>query len=245
MPSFPPALDLSGKRFLVTGAAGGIGSAVARIAGGLGAELVLTDRDGLDPLVTELRESGIQVTAESCDIADRGAVEGLIGRAGDLDGLVALAAHCPWDDWNEPGWDEMFDSVMRTNVLGVIHCARAALPAMTARGGGRMVIVSSVAGRMGGLRASPHYVASKGGVNTLVKWLARRGAAHNVLVNGVAPGATTSPMTRGQSFDLDAIPLGRLARPEEIAWPIVFLLSDAASYFCGTVLDVNGGVYMH
>lgn len=245
MTTLPQALGLRGKRILITGAAGGIGAAVARLAAGLGADLVLTDVGDLDPLAGELREAGTTVSAEPCDIGDRAAVERIVERAGPLDGLVALAARCPWDDWEEPDWDEVFDQVMRTNVLGVIHCARACLPGMVARGGGRMVIVSSVAGRMGGLRASPHYVASKGGVNSLVKWLARRGAAHNVLVNGVAPGATASPMTQGQSFELGGIPLGRLAEPEEIAWPIVFLLTGASSYLCGTILDVNGGVYMH
>jgi NAD(P)-dependent dehydrogenase (short-subunit alcohol dehydrogenase family) len=134
--------------------------------------------------------------------------------------------------------------VMDVNVRGVVNVARVCLPVMRERRAGRIVIVGSVAGRMGGLRASPHYVAAKGGVHAVVKWLARRGAPDGVLVNGVAPGATVSPMTEGQEFDIDGIPLGRMARPEEIAWPIAFLCSDAASYVCGTVLDVNGGVYM-
>lgn len=241
----PRALDLSGKRVFITGAAGGIGAAAARIAGGLGAELVLTDRAGTGPLAESLSKQGVNVLAEDCDIADRAAVEALIAKAGRIDCLAALAATCPWDDWTEDGWDAVFDEVMRTNVLGVIHCARALLPGMIEAGGGRMVIVSSVAGRMGGLNASPHYVASKGGVNTLVKWLARRGAPHGVLVNGVAPGATRSPMTKGQDFDLGRIPMGRLAEAEEIAWPIVFLMTGAASYLSGAILDVNGGVFMN
>lgn len=245
MGRLPKALDLGGRRILITGAAGGIGANVARLCAQLGADLVLTDVGGLKTLAEELGQAGTNVVAEECDIGDRAAVERLVESAGPLDGLVALAARCPWDDWTDPDWDQVFDQVMRVNVLGVIHCTRACLPGMMARGGGRIVIVSSVSGRMGGLRASPHYVASKGGVNAFVKWLARRGAPHGVLVNGVAPGATASPMTSGQSFDLGGIPLGRLAEPEEIAWPIVFLLTSAASYLCGTILDVNGGVYMH
>lgn len=105
------------------------------------------------------------------------------------------------------------------------------------------MLVGSVAGRMGGLLASQHYVASKGGIHALTKWLARVAAPAGILVNAVAPGATHTPMTRQQSFDDAAVPLRRMADPSEIAGPIAFLLSDAATYICGAVLDVNGGVY--
>jgi NAD(P)-dependent dehydrogenase (short-subunit alcohol dehydrogenase family) len=115
---------------------------------------------------------------------------------------------------------------------------------MTLRGHGRMVLVGSVAGRMGGLAASAHYVASKGGLHALVRWLAKRGAAHGVLVNGIAPGAIETEMTREQRIDPAQIPQGRKGRPEEVAWPIAFLCSAAAGYVSGTVLDVNGGLYM-
>ena len=133
---------------------------------------------------------------------------------------------------------------MAVNVLGPIHAARAFLPGMIERRSGRIVLVGSLAGRMGGLIAGPHYVASKGGVHALVKWLARQAGPHNVLVNGVAPASVDTPMMRDRPVDLGRIPLGRKAEPEEIAWPIAFLCSDAASYVCGIVLDVNGGVYM-
>lgn len=242
--NLPKELQLVGRRILVTGAAGGIGAEVARIAASLGAGLVLTDRAPLQTLADELKDGGTEVTAAACDVTDRTAIERLVAKAGPIDGLAALAALCPWDDWTEPGWDEVFDRVMRVNLLGVMHFARACLPGMIERRRGRIVIVSSVAGRMGGLRASPHYVASKGGLNAFVKWLAQRGAPHDVLVNGVAPGATESGMTQGESFDLDRLPLGRMAVPREIAWPVAFLLTDAASYMSGAMLDVNGGVYM-
>jgi NAD(P)-dependent dehydrogenase (short-subunit alcohol dehydrogenase family) len=109
---------------------------------------------------------------------------------------------------------------------------------------GRIVLVGSLAGRMGGLIAGPHYVASKGAVHALVKWLARQAAPHNVLVNGVAPASVETPLMQGQPVDLARIPLGRMGQPEEVAGPIAFLCSAAASYVCGVVLDVNGGVYM-
>ena len=133
---------------------------------------------------------------------------------------------------------------MAVNLHGPIHFARAYLPGMAERRHGRMVLIGSVAGRIGGVKASAHYVASKGGLHALVKWLARRGAPHDVLVNGIAPGVIETEMTRGQRIDPAQVPLGRNGRPEEIAWPIAFLCSPAASYITGTVLDVNGGLYM-
>jgi 3-oxoacyl-[acyl-carrier protein] reductase len=97
---------------------------------------------------------------------------------------------------------------------------------------------------MGGLIAGPHYVASKGAIHALVKWLARQAAPHNVVVNGIAPASVDTPMMKNRPVDIDRISLGRKAKAEEIAWPIAFLCSEASSFVCGAVLDVNGGVYM-
>lgn len=237
--------SLAGQKILITGAAGGIGSETARVCAELGASLVLVDLNEPAALTRELEARGINVTCRGFDVRNRSAVEEVVTASGPLDALIANAGYCPWDDWENDGWDGVFSTTVDVNLLGPIHFARAILPGMTARGKGRMVLVSSVAGRMGGLKASPHYVAAKGGVNALVKWLARKGAPHGVLVNAVAPGATVSPMTESQRFDVSGIPLGRLARPADIAWPIAFLCSEAASYISGTILDVNGGVYMN
>ena len=114
---------------------------------------------------------------------------------------------------------------------------------MRAQGGGRIVLVGSVSGRNGGVSpiVQPSYVASKGGVHALVRWLAQRAAPKGVLVNGVAPGPVASEMTATTPYGLDHWPLKRLGRPEEIGWPIAFLCSPAASYFSGSILDPNGG----
>ena len=232
------AFDLAGRRVLITGAAAGIGAATARICAGLGADLVLVDiKDA----------SGVVDGAKALigDVSSRNDMEHIASDVGPVDALVLNAAICPWnEDWQAPEWDESFERVMKVNVLGPINAVRAFLPAMIARRSGRIVLVGSLAGRMGGLIAGPHYVASKGGIHALVKWLARQAAPHNVLVNGIAPASIETPLMQGQPVDLERIPLGRKGRPEEIAWPITFLCSDAASYMCGTVLDVNGGVYM-
>jgi NAD(P)-dependent dehydrogenase (short-subunit alcohol dehydrogenase family) len=237
--------ELRGRRILVTGANGGIGREFCRIAAMLGAELSITDISGLDDLADDLRGQGAKVTARACDKTDRAAVEALVREAGDIDALVELAAWCPWDDWLEDDWDGIFQKVMDVNVLGTLHFVRACLPGMAARRRGTMVLASSVAGRMGGLRASPHYVASKGGINAMMKWLARVAAPDGVRINAVAPGPVRTPMTDGVAFDVAGVPLGRVAEPSEIAWPVAFLCSDAASYMTGTILDVNGGVHMN
>ena len=229
--------DLGGLRILVTGAAQGIGAATATLCASLGAELILVDREGCAPT--------LGARAYRADVASRAEIERIAGEVGPVDALVLNAALCPFgEDWQAADWDASFERVMAVNVHGAIHAARAFLPGMIARRRGRIVLVGSLAGRMGGLIAGPHYVASKGAVHALVKWLARQAAPHGVLVNGIAPASVATPLMAGQPVDLERIPLGRMAEPEEIAAPIAFLCSAAASYICGALLDVNGGVYM-
>lgn len=237
--------SLAGKTILITGAAGGIGSETARVCAELGADLVLADLAEPIVIAQELRSNGTAVQTAAFDVRDRKASEELVKRVPRLDVIVANAGFCPWDDWNDPDWDEVFHQTIDINALGVVNLLRPGLDKMIGQGAGRMVLVSSVAGRMGGLKASPHYVIAKGGMNAMVKWLARKAAPYGITVNAVAPGATATNMVRGQAFDEQAIPLRRLATPREIALPIAFLCSDASSYVCGTILDVNGGVYMN
>lgn len=238
------AFSLEGRRILITGAAAGIGAATASICAGLGAEVLLLDRSSSDPVVREIEAAGGTARALIADVADRAAVEALAATTGPIDALVLNAAICPFDDWMDPNWDAAFDAVMSVNVRGPLNVARAFLPGMMDRGAGRIVWVGSLAGQVGGLIASPHYVASKGGVHALVKWLAKQAAPGNVLVNGVAPASVKTPLMQDQPVDLTRIPLARMADASEVAWPIAFLCSDAASYICGAVIDVNGGVYM-
>jgi NAD(P)-dependent dehydrogenase (short-subunit alcohol dehydrogenase family) len=239
------AFHLNGRRVLITGAAAGIGAATARICASLGAELILVDIKDSEPVADAIRGDGGRAVSAMADVGSRSDVERLAQEVGVIDALVLNAALCPWDeDWMAPEWDASFERVMSVNVLGPLHAIRAFLPGMIARRAGHIVMIGSLAGRMGGLIAGPHYVASKGGVHALVKWLARQAAPYNVLVNGIAPASVETPMMNDRPVDLDRIPLGRKGKPEEIAWPIAFLCSDASSYICGTVLDVNGGVYM-
>ncbi|WP_231909584.1 SDR family NAD(P)-dependent oxidoreductase [Cupriavidus nantongensis] len=236
---------LDGQTILITGAAGGIGKQTAVVCATLGANVVLADRQAPTDVADFLTSQGYAAAAVVFDVTDRVAVERVINGLPKIDAVVANAGYCPWDDWNEAGWDEIFKQVIDINLLGLMHLTRAALARMAELGKGRIVIVSSVAARVGGLAASAHYVAAKGGTSAFVKWLARRAAPLGIAVNSVAPGAISTPMTDGQTFDVAGIPMRRMGEPREIAMPIAFLCSEGASYMCGATLDVNGGVYMN
>lgn len=241
------AMDMTGQRVLITGAAGGIGAATARACAALGAGLVLTDLAPLDKLVGELEGAGAKVSAHRLNVAKREEVEKFAASCGRIDAVAAVAGICPFDDWIESDeFDAVFHRVMDVNVLGCLNIARAWMGRMAEQGGGRIVLVGSISGRMGGVSpiVQPSYVASKGGVHALTRWLAQRAAPKGVLVNAVAPGPVASEMTATTPYGIENWPLGRLGRPEEIGWPIAFLCSPAASYFSGAVLDANGGHWM-
>ncbi|MGY8958722.1 MAG: SDR family NAD(P)-dependent oxidoreductase, partial [Alphaproteobacteria bacterium] len=135
------------------------------------------------------------------------------------------------------------ERVFAINLRGPINLTRAFMKTMTSRQGGRIALIGSIAARFGGVAAAPHYVMSKGGIHSFVRWAAKKGAPNNVLVNAVAPGPIATAMTQGQDFDPSVFPLGRMGDPSEIAGPLAFLVSPAASYISGVVLDVNGAMH--
>ncbi len=233
--------DLTGKRFLITGAAGGIGSATARACATLGAELVLTDIRDCTPLAEELGAG-----AHVCDVRDLGAIDALAEAVAGIDGLILNAGAIAYDDWDSPEWEESFQEIIGVNLMAPMRFARAFLPSMRRRAGAHILLVGSIAGWTGGTisTTSAHYVASKGGVHAFTRWLARR-AAPEVRVNAVAPSATATAMIAGQpapAVERQLVP--RMATADEIAWPIAFLCSPAAAFISGVVLDVNGGAYL-
>ena len=232
----PPTLSLQGKRVLVTGAASGIGKAAAVVLGSMGARVIATDRAPVADLDAEFVQG---------DLTDDAFVASLF--AGER---LHAVAHCagilegrPWQE--DRAWHERFHRVMDVNVRVPLQLGAAAIDHMAGHGGGNLVLVGSVAGRTGGtsLTTPPDYAASKGAVHTLVKWLSRNAVGRGVLVNAVAPGPVETPMTRG--FNLGpTLPMGRIGRAEELAWPIAFLCTPAASYMSGAILDVNGGAFV-
>jgi 3-oxoacyl-[acyl-carrier protein] reductase len=231
---------LDGQTVLVTGAAGGIGRACAAALAAQGAHVVLTDRSPIP--AEQLAALGGRASSAVCDVSNRASVDALRRAFPDVDGLVLAAGILPFDNWLDEGWDDSFDRVMAVNVRGSLNLARSYFQDMCARGSGRIVFVGSASGRMGGMQAGPHYAASKGAVHALVRWFAQRGAPNGVCVNGVAPGSIATDMLEGQPFDTSRVPMRRMGRPDEVAWPIAFLCSQAAGYMNGAVVDINGGL---
>jgi NAD(P)-dependent dehydrogenase (short-subunit alcohol dehydrogenase family) len=238
--------DLTGRRILISGAAGGIGSATARLCARQGAQLVLVDVASKE----QIRERvGAEIADRSeihtLDTGARQDVTALSKQSGAVYGLIDTAAIAPYDDWMAEDWEESLDRVIRANIKGPINLTRAFLPGMVAAGEGRIVLCGSVAGWMGGLRTGPHYAFSKGGIHSFVRWLSRQGAPHNVLVNGIAPGPVETAMTEGKGYDPQLYPLKRMAKPEEIAATAVFLCGAGSGYASGAIFDINGATHFH
>jgi len=249
-----PEQPFQGHTVIVTGAANGIGEATARAFAALGAAVVLADISDTDELAAELAGRGAEVLPSRTDVTKADRVEEMvatsIARFGRLDVLVNAAGGF---QRRIPTWemsDEEWDGVVELNLKSVFLCSRAVLPAMIERRRGRIVNVASGAGRTATHVTTSPYSAAKGGVLAFTRHLAREVAPHGITVNAVAPGVTLSPRIE-QVYDdsrrqeLEAmVPLGRLARPDDQAGPIVILASAAAAYITGATLDVNGGRYM-
>lgn len=240
-------MRFEGRRVLVTGAARGIGQATAIVLAELGADLLLTDVVSMAETLARVQASGGGAECRQGDLDDDGFLRSLT----DAQPLFALA-HCagvfPRQDWRLDLTDrERFHLIMDVNVRAPLLLASACLDRMAERRQGFIVLVGSAAGRNGGGIGGgtpAEYAASKGAVHTLVRTLSRRAVGSNVLVNGVAPGPVATPLSHGLEFPPSSLPLGRIGRAEELAWPIAFLCSPAASYISGAVLDVNGGAFV-
>jgi NAD(P)-dependent dehydrogenase (short-subunit alcohol dehydrogenase family) len=238
------------KIVLITGITSGIGRATARAFAAAGARLVLGSRDAAagEALADELRGRGGQALFVATDVTAPRDLEALVAaglqRFDRLDVAVnnaGLEVTGPIADGDEAGFDRAFD----TNVKGVWRALRAEIPAMSRRGGGSIVNISSVAG-LRGMPGASVYAATKFAVEGLTRSAALELAAANIRVNAVAPGPVATPMldrfTGGHpEMMAQRVPLGRLAAPEEIARAVLWLASDDASYVTGATLAVDGG----
>jgi meso-butanediol dehydrogenase/(S,S)-butanediol dehydrogenase/diacetyl reductase len=239
---------LEGKRAIVTGGGSGIGQAIAEALAGAGASVLVADLAGAraETVASAIRDAGGVAGATTLDASDPASVEAMVAESGGVDILVCAAGlffagtaeATPVDTWRQ---------VVDVNLTGAFLAARAAVPAMRARGGGSIVLISSSTGAHDALPGAVAYVASKGGVTMLAKALAVDHAAEGIRVNCVAPGPTDTPMLRGlldeagrKAFG-ETLPVGRLGRAEEIAAAVLFLAGDAASFVTGAVLAVDGG----
>jgi 2-hydroxycyclohexanecarboxyl-CoA dehydrogenase len=243
-------MQLKYKTVLLTGGASGIGRATALMLAGEGARILLCDvnKEGAEETIAMAK--GIEfVPLELTDAAsiDACAKEALARAQGKIDVYVNVAG---WDR-TQPfveATPEFIDKVMGINLIGPLRLTRALFPAMIAAGGGKIVFVSSDAGRVGSLGETP-YAAAKAGIIGLTKSLAREGARHKVNVNCVCPGPTDTPLfhanpERMREALLRAIPFRRLARPEDVAGAVLYFAGPTSDYVTGQVLSVSGGLTM-
>jgi 3-oxoacyl-[acyl-carrier protein] reductase len=243
---------LTGKTAVVTGAAGTMGLAVVRALLEDGAQVGLVDVDAmrLDSLARFLRGSIVSVP---CDVSEAGAVrqahqqvEKLLGPVDILVNNAGVHTNNKVEATSEDEWRR----IMSVNLDGAFHWSRAVVPAMKQRGWGRIVNVTSLAAKTGGLTAGTAYSTSKGALASLTFSLARETAAHGVTVNGIAPAYVKTPMVMEEMNEsqrrqlLTQIPVGRFCEPEEFAHAVRFLVSPLAGFITGEILDVNGGLHM-
>ena len=245
-------MQLEGKVAIVTGAAQGIGAAVARAFTREGARVGVVDiaLDRADAVAAEIRSAGGEALGIGCNVAVRADVDAMVAtlaaRWGRVDVLVnnaGIVRAAMLTKMTAAQWDE----VLAVHLTGTFNCLQAVAPGMIERRHGRIVNVTSAAGVLGTI-GQINYSAAKAGILGLTKSAARELAQHGITVNAIAPGAAT-PMTETIRTDprfkdryLDRIPMHRWAEPDEIAPVFVFFASGASSFVTGQVLAADGGM---
>ncbi|HJS20704.1 MAG TPA: glucose 1-dehydrogenase [Anaerolineales bacterium] len=244
--------DFSGKVAIVTGAASGIGEAVAQAIAARGGQVVVADinQDAAERAATAIGETGGSAQAIAGDVADPAAMEAMVQFAVETYGGLDVAVNnagiggplSPTGEYPVDGWRRVID----INLSGVFYCMRYQIPAMLARGGGAIINVASILGAVGTAN-SPAYVAAKHGVLGLTKAAAIEYATRNIRINSVGPGYIATPLLTSTLDEaaLQAIadlhPVKRLGASEEVAALIVFLASDEAAFITGSYHLVDGG----
>ena len=246
-------MKLEDKVALVTGAAQGIGRAVALILARNGADVVISDinLEKAEETAKEIEAIGSKAMAVRVNVANPGDVAGMVdavvARFGRIDILVNNAGIAR-DKLILRMTEEDWDAVLDINLKGTFNCTKAVVKQMSKQRSGKIVNIASVSGEMGN-PGQANYSASKAGVIGLTKTIAREFAQRGINVNAIAPGYIQTPMTealpeKAKEELKRMIPVERLGQPEDVAEAVLFLVSESSSYITGHVLNVNGGIYM-
>jgi len=247
---------LEGKVAIITGGAGrnGLGYASARMMADHGARVVILDLEQADPaaaaadlgphhlgLVADVTDKASCVAAATEVLKRMGRIDVLVNNAGITQPIKTLDIT-----------DANYDAVLDVSLRGTLHMSQAVIPAMREQKSGSIVCISSVsAQRGGGILGGPHYSAAKAGVLGLAKAMAREFGADNIRVNCITPGLIATDINKGKIPEdkraaiLEAIPLGCIGEPNDVAGGVVFLASELSKYCTGITLDVNGGMLIH
>ncbi|MBH2695297.1 SDR family oxidoreductase [Serratia nevei] len=245
----------AGQAVLVTGGAQGIGLAIVSAFARLGAEVTIADVQlpQAQAAAQALRDEGLSVQALACDLAEPGQIAEGVTAVGErhqrLDVVIHNAAYFPLTPFAAID-AALLQRTLSVNLMAPFFLAQAALPWMRRRGGGCILVTSSVTGPRVAYPGLAHYAASKAGVNGFIRAAALELAAENIRVNGVEPGMIRTPAMANlgdaqvNQAIAASVPLGRLGEPEDIAAAMVFLASPAAAYITGQTLVVDGGALL-
>lgn len=255
MEAEPTIFDLTGKVSIVTGAASGIGKAIALGLAQFGSEVVIVDKDyeGARKVAEEIQAAGIRSLPIQVDVTSMdnlvGMVKTTVEKFKRIDVLVNNAGcniRKPAEEIQEAEWDR----VLNTNLKAVFFCTQVVGKIMIQQTSGKVINIGSVMGIVGSppYQSVVPYAASKGGVIQMTRAFATEWAKYNILVNAIVPGPVETPLVKEFLADRQVhdaivrmIPLGRFAKPEELVGPAVFLASKASDYMTGHILSVDGG----
>lgn len=246
----------SGKVAIVTGAGRGVGRAISQRLAAEGAAVVVNDvrAASIQPVCDGIVDSGGRALAMAADVSRSHEVDEMVRRTAETFGFVDILVNnagilqlkVPLETITDEEWAQTFG----VNLNGAFYCTRAVLPIMKARRTGRIVNVSSSAGRSVSANGGAHYTASKAAILGLTRHTARECAGYGITVNAVAPASLDTEMAREAAGpehlerSRSLIPVGRLGTAQDVAEAVLFLLSDAATFITGATLDINGGLLM-
>lgn len=248
-------MTFEGRVALVTGAGRGIGKAIALAFAAEKAHVVINDicsKDELEKVTDDISALKVRTMAIQADVSQSQQVEAMVAEIErtfqKLDILVNNAGTIRRGTI-ETVTEEDWDQVISVNLKGTFNCCKAAVAIMKRQRMGKIINVSSIAGKMGDITSAPGYGPSKAAIDSLTKTFARQLAQYGINVNAVAPHAIETEMSAQWSEEkrksiIEAIPLKRLGTPEDVAQAVLFLASDKANFITGEILDVNGGFLM-